>query len=282
MGGVDTVVTMPVPFVYAIHPANEVAHSQSTAGRSTTLKPGMQWLTKERRLYGVILIAFSFLVAELVVGFTNNALVLVADAFHIAGDLIGYIVSVLCIRLAEADDTRDASKRKGFSYGWQRSELLGAAFNGVFLLGLGVSVVLQSVDRFIQPSKLGNAVLVAIIGGAGIASNILMVALLVGSSETPNSDNPTEMDQLEMSEGHLHANHAHSLRLRPKERRFDLNVLGVLLHILGDAVNSLAVIISAIVYLKTGWVYADPIATLFGESRFTSHGQCGGRSLTLP
>ena len=126
-------------------------------------------------------------------------------------------------------------------------------------------MVLQSVDRFIQPSKLGNAVLVAAIGGAGIASNVLMVALLIGSSDTPSSDSPAQMDDIEMSEGRLHANHAHTLRPPPTERRFDLNVLGVLLHILGDAINSLAVIVSAVVFLKTGWVYADPIATLFGK-----------------
>jgi len=115
-------------------------------------KHGMKWLTIEYRLYGVILIAACFLVAELVIGFTNNALVLVADAFHITSDLIGYVVSVVCIRLAQRgrDGKKDDRPREGFSFGWQRAEILGAAFNGVFLLALGVSVILQSVDRFIS------------------------------------------------------------------------------------------------------------------------------------
>jgi zinc transporter 1 len=35
------------------------------------------------------------------------------------------------------------------SFGWQRAQLLGAFFNGVLLLGLGISIFLQSIERFI-------------------------------------------------------------------------------------------------------------------------------------
>jgi zinc transporter 1 len=226
----------------------------------------LNFLNRERRLYGVILIAFAFLVAELTVGFTNNALVLVADAFHLLSDLIGYIVSLVCIRLGRRGDT--AKKREGFTFGLQRAELLGAAFNGVFLLALGISVVLQSVDRFINPSEVNNPVLVAIIGGAGIGSNFLMLALL-GSHSHSHGHDGVPMDNISGEGGpgeHVHAAHAHFKRQQPKKRRFDLNVLGVLIHILGDGINSVAVIISAVVYLKTGWIYMDPIASVFGKS----------------
>jgi zinc transporter 1 len=39
---------------------------------------------------------------------------------------------------------------KGLSFGWQRAQLLGAFFNGVLLLGLGISILLQSIERFIS------------------------------------------------------------------------------------------------------------------------------------
>jgi solute carrier family 30 (zinc transporter), member 1 len=38
---------------------------------------------------------------------------------------------------------------KELTFGWQRAQLLGAFFNGVFLLALGVSIFLQSLERFI-------------------------------------------------------------------------------------------------------------------------------------
>merc|ERR1711939_574141 len=180
-------------------------------------KHGMKWLTIEYRLYGVILIAACFLVAELVIGFTNNALVLVADAFHITSDLIGYVVSVVCIRLAQRgrDGKKDDRPREGFSFGWQRAEILSAAFNGVFLLALGVSVILQSVDRFINPSELTNPILVAIIGAAGIGSNFLMVLLLGGHNHSHGHGTP--MDELTSSGEHVHADHAHYTRSQPKK-----------------------------------------------------------------
>lgn len=222
------------------------------------------FLTKERRLYGVIAIAFAFLIAELVIGFTNNALVLVADAFHITSDLIGYIVSVICIRLANQGKA-GKKPRAGFTFGMQRAELLGAAFNGTFLLALGVSIILQAIDRFINPSELENAVLVAIIGGAGIASNVVMLAILGGH----NHDHGPKQIPLEDSPGSnpdlIHSTHAHHLRKVAKKSKIDLNIFGVLLHVFGDALNSLAVIISAVVFLKTGWVYMDPLASLFGK-----------------
>lgn len=51
-------------------------------------------------------------------------------------------------------DKRQVSERdnapKQLSFGWQRATLLGAFFNGVFLLGLGLSIFLQSIERFVS------------------------------------------------------------------------------------------------------------------------------------
>lgn len=51
------------------------------------------------------------------------------------------------------DDVPQVSQRSDspdfLSFGWQRAELLGAFFNGCFLLALGVSIALQSIDRFV-------------------------------------------------------------------------------------------------------------------------------------
>lgn len=59
----------------------------------------------------------------------------------------------LCSPLAfdtkhQISDRDDAPKV--LSFGWQRATLLGAFFNGVFLLGLGLSIFLQSIERFVS------------------------------------------------------------------------------------------------------------------------------------
>jgi zinc transporter 1 len=47
-------------------------------------------------------------------------------------------------------------------------------------MALGVSVLLQSIERFIEPSELTDPILVMAVGAAGIGSNVLMLLVLGG------------------------------------------------------------------------------------------------------
>ena len=49
----------------------------------------------QNRTLAVIDIASGFLVLESVVGFITRSLALVADAFHIFSDVIGYVIALL-------------------------------------------------------------------------------------------------------------------------------------------------------------------------------------------
>ncbi|XHF98961.1 hypothetical protein AWENTII_002486 [Aspergillus wentii] len=59
-------------------------------------------------------------------------------------DLVGFIVAYAAAKMSE---TEGSPKR--LTFGWQRAQLLGAFFNGALLLALGISVFLQSIERFI-------------------------------------------------------------------------------------------------------------------------------------
>jgi zinc transporter 1 len=60
-----------------------------------------------------------------------------------------------------------------YTYGWQRAETLGALVNGVFLVALCLSIFLEAIQRFVEPSPVSNPKLVLIVGCLGLASNIL-------------------------------------------------------------------------------------------------------------
>lgn len=49
-------------------------------------------------------------------------------------------------------------------------------------MALGVSILLQSIERFVEPTELTNPVLVMSVGAAGVGSNILMLLVLGGGS----------------------------------------------------------------------------------------------------
>lgn len=84
---------------------------------------------------------------------------IIADQLQL-NDLVGFIVAFVALRVrpppcssrqkltnSKASQREDAPPQ--LSFGWQRATLLGAFFNGVFLLALGVSIFLQAIERFV-------------------------------------------------------------------------------------------------------------------------------------
>ncbi|KAI1133710.1 cation efflux protein [Nemania abortiva] len=250
-------------------------------------------LTSKQKLIGVICISFSFFVAEIAVAFYTKSLALMADAFHYLNDLIGFIIALAAIIVSER-----AKSPQNFSFGWARAQLLGAFFNGVFLLALGLSIFLQSIERFISIQPIENPKLVLIIGSVGLALNILSATLLHehhghdhGGHSHGHSHSHTVSDSHEHGHEHehghshshdnieaaipsgqsssdhvpltpisAHAEHRHTIvKLQTPGR--DLGMMGVLVHVCGDALNNLAVIIAALVIWLTSSptrFYADP------------------------
>ncbi len=112
-------------------------------------------------------------------------------------DLIGFIVALAaivvsllrivlilaryCISINNPQISERAESPQDLSFGWQRAQLLGAFFNGVFLLALGISIFLQSIERFISIQHLEEPQLVLIMGCAGLTLNIISAAFLHGS-----------------------------------------------------------------------------------------------------
>lgn len=110
------------------------------------------------------------------------------------------------------------------TFGYQRVGLLAAIVNGLSLVGIAVFIFLESYERFVSPPQIDISIMLPIAAG-GLIGNILMALIL----------------------GHGHE---------------DLNIKSAWLHVLGDTLSSLGVIISGIVISLTGWVYADPLASL--------------------
>ncbi|KAI1330945.1 cation efflux protein [Xylariaceae sp. FL0255] len=250
-----------------------------------------------QRLVAVICITFSFFIAEIVVAFDTKSLALLADAFHYLNDFIGYLVALAAIIVSEQD-----TSPRNFSFGWARATLLGAFFNGVFLLALGLSIFLQSIEKFISIRPVDQPKLVLITGAVGLALNVLS-ALLVhehhghshgGSShghthhnsyeerrdshatkEQENSDTHPDLEAAvpEDVSSHSaviptplrsHAEHRHSIA-QLQEHGHDLGMLGILLHVVVDALSNVLVMASAIVIWLTSSpsrYYVDPAVSL--------------------
>ncbi|KAF4469635.1 zinc cadmium resistance [Fusarium albosuccineum] len=220
------------------------------------------------------------------VGFYTHSLALIADAFHYLSDLIGIVVALIALVVQER--TEPAPQK--YTFGWQRATLLGAFFNGVFLLALGVSILVQAVERFVDLTPVDDPHLVLIVGSIGLALNLLVMSFLHehdhkhggqghgheeqhcpptrghrGVAETPANDAASEFEARLASVSSSHHEHKHTVvALGPPGR--DLGMMGVFIHVLGDAINNIGVIIAAVIIWKAegeGRYYADPAVGVF-------------------
>ena len=111
------------------------------------------------------------------------------------------------------------------TFGYLRWEILAALINGTTLLLISAWIIVEAVTRFRHPEPvLGGMMLVVAI--VGFAVNGVAVWLLHGVREG------------------------------------SLNVRGAYLHMLGDMLASGGTVVAALVIRYTGWLSADPVASL--------------------
>jgi cobalt-zinc-cadmium efflux system protein len=111
------------------------------------------------------------------------------------------------------------------TYGYYRAEILAALANGAALFLLSAGIAYQAYLRILQPPQVlsGPVLAVAVVGLAVNAAGALILS---------------------------------------RGRRDSLNIRGAFLHVVGDALGSVAVIIGALVMLTTGRMIADPVVSL--------------------
>ncbi|KAG0362198.1 cation efflux family-domain-containing protein [Gamsiella multidivaricata] len=153
----------------------------------------MPLLTRSGRIILLLGLNIVVFLAEIIVGYKTGSLALIADAFHMLSDVLSQIIALYAIRLAAKTEWQPT-----LSYGWQRAELLGALYNGVFLLALCFSIILDAIERFFKPEDIEDPKLVLIVGGIGLACNLFGLVLFHDHSGHGHSH----------SHGHSHAKKA--------------------------------------------------------------------------
>uniref|UniRef100_A0A8H7XT73 Uncharacterized protein n=1 Tax=Psilocybe cubensis TaxID=181762 RepID=A0A8H7XT73_PSICU len=158
-----------------------------------------------------------------------------------------------------------------FTYAFHRAELVGAFFNGVFLLALALSICLQSIERFVHVETVESPKLVLIIGCIGLALNIFSAIVVHdhhghghGHSTSFTTD-PLELKITNPQRDAMHATHNHRIDPPVSAPQHNLGLVGVLTHLLGDAINNIGVIIAGIIFIKLSSpkrFYADPAVSM--------------------
>lgn len=91
---------------------------------------------------------------------------------------------------------------------WDRAELIGGLFNGVFLVALCLTIFLDAIERFFDPPVVENPMLVLIVGGIGLTFNIL--GLFVFHQHDHGDGGHDHEHGVEAEEGHAGHTHDHA------------------------------------------------------------------------
>ncbi len=112
-----------------------------------------------------------FLAVEIAGGFLFGSLALLADAAHMATDVVALSVAYAALRLTQRPPT------ERHTWGFARTEVLVAQGNGLLLFGGAVVVIVEAIRRFgSTPALTASGVLA--VGIAGLAVNVSSALLL--------------------------------------------------------------------------------------------------------
>ncbi|KAJ0111967.1 hypothetical protein Patl1_02670 [Pistacia atlantica] len=140
----------------------QLGFESSESFSSSIMKPIHHILSerKSRKIALFLLINTGYMVVEFVAGFMSNSLGLISDACHMLFDC-----GALAIGLYASYISRLPANNQ-FNYGRGRFEVLSGYVNAVFLVLVGALIVLESLERILDPQEIStNSLLTVSIGG---------------------------------------------------------------------------------------------------------------------
>lgn len=185
----------------------------------------------EQRATLVTLLTLVTMVGEVFAGLITGSMALLADGIHMAGHAMALGLAALAYYLS-----RKHAHDRRLSLGSGKIADL-AAYTSALLLGVStVWLVYESVHRLLNPAELmpREALVVAVIG---LAVNLLSAWLLAGKHEH---------------------RHAHG----EEDHHHDSNLSAALVHVVADALTSVAAIAGLAAAWLWGWNWLDPVIAL--------------------
>ena len=119
---------------------------------------------------------------------------------------------------------RPASQTR--TYGFHRAEVLAALANGTILVLICGFIFYEAYQRFVDPPEVRGGVMLGV-AAVGLLANLVGILILRSAS------------------------------------RDNLNFRGAFLHMWGDTISSVGVIVAGVIILATDWTMVDPIISIF-------------------
>jgi cation diffusion facilitator family transporter len=189
----------------------------------------------EKRTKQVFVLTLITMVAEITAGFAFGSMALLADGWHMGTHSVAFAITLFAYHYSKKH-----AKDNKYTFGTGKVSVLGGFASAVALASVAIFMVLESIQRFINPTTIhfNEAIAVAVLG---LFVNILCAFLLYGHH----------------GNAHSHAHH------------HDHNIRGAYLHVLADALTSILAIIALSIGKYSGWNWLDPLMGIVGAILIT-------------
>ena len=155
------------PHLHGLPLWHDPAHTHGPPPAGGALDRGPQ----SRRLWIVLGLTATFMVAEVVGGILSNSLALLADSGHMLADVGALALSLVAMRLMR----RPPSPERTFGY--VRMEILAALANGATLLVISGWIVWEAWERLAAPPEVDGPLMMGV-AGVGLIVNLVGAAML--------------------------------------------------------------------------------------------------------
>jgi zinc transporter 2 len=250
------------------------------------------------KLRRAILLSLALMLLEIAGGLMAHSLAIITDAAHLLSDVSGFAVSLFAVALSRKVPSLN------YTYGYHQAEILGALTSVLIVWAMTGVLLFEACNRFIELQPVDGR-LMLVMAVIGLVVNFALFGTLHqghdhGHSHShahdhgishPHARRPCASHHLH-DHGHAHAHethpHTHDHSHAPQRRlvpdsdiveasnrgQSNLALDAALVHIIGDTVQSVGVLLAALLiqwqpfelgYTEAGlsyWYYADPACTV--------------------
>jgi len=226
------------------------------------------------------------MITELIGGILANSLAIMTDAAHLFSDLSAFIISIFAISIGKKPPY------KIYSFGYHRAEVFGAMGSIVTIWILTAFLIKEACERIYKPEPIDTKIML-ITSIFGLVVNLIMIKVLhSGGGHSHCGHNHAQANNTEEN-SHCHDQNQSSEKIKMncdeslkklnnnencKEEKNqgsilnnshshyheeeNVNISAAIIHIIGDIIQSIGVVLAAIlIHYNPHWAIADPICT---------------------
>uniref|UniRef100_A0A803PMM2 Metal tolerance protein 1-like n=2 Tax=Cannabis sativa TaxID=3483 RepID=A0A803PMM2_CANSA len=263
------------------------------ADAKTSSKDAEERSASMRKLLTAVVLCVIFMSVEVVGGIKANSLAILTDAAHLLSDVAAFAISLFSIWASGWE----ATPRQ--SYGFFRIEILGALVSIQMIWLLAGILVYEAIARLVNETGEVKGFLMFAVSAFGLVVNIAMALLLGhdhghgghdhghGGHHHSHGDHGDTHHGISVTRHHHHhhgspshhddhgddttaplfKNHCEDETQTESgvkhKKQWNVNIQGAYLHVLGDSIQSVGVMIGgAVIWYKPEWKIIDLICTL--------------------